>query len=112
MTTLSTWLGSGLLLAGLLAAPLGLQAQGKSQKMTVDDIALKNYSLSMSNMRKLRDAMVEMQAYAKAHPDEADKWDTGDDDSKTLNRRSPRSARFRRRGRCWPRWGSPRAITS
>ena len=85
MTTLSTRLGSGLLLAGLLAAPLGLQAQGKSQKMTVDDIALKNYSLSMSNMRKLRDAMVEMQAYAKAHPDEADKWDTGDDDSKTLN---------------------------
>ena len=85
--TRSRRLASGFLLAGLLAAPLALQAQGKTQKVTADDIALRQYTLSMVNMTKLRNAMLEMQAYVKAHPNETDKWDTGDDDSKTLDQK-------------------------
>jgi hypothetical protein len=78
--SLSRRCASGALLAGLMLAPLALHAQGsKKQTVTADDIALRQYTLSMSNLQKLRQAMLNLKAYVKAHPGDTT-WDAGADD--------------------------------
>lgn len=64
----------------LLPAPSALQAQG-SRAPSADDVALRGYVLTMGNLQKLKQSMLNLKAWAATHPDAADSLGSGDDDS-------------------------------
>ncbi len=69
----------------LMLAPPALQAQG-ARAPSADDAALRGYVLTMGNLQKLKQSMLNLKAWVAAHPDAADSLGSGDDDgsSQTL----------------------------
>ncbi|HET8648786.1 MAG TPA: hypothetical protein VFL95_02000 [Gemmatimonadales bacterium] len=95
--------------AGITCAVLAVAppvAGQSAHKMTADDIALKNYTLTMDKLEKLRDAMVNMKAYMMAHPEDSTKWaDQESNDNESLlemaarmDKIPPMRAAFRKAG--------------
>lgn len=68
-----------------LMAPVALHAQATTAS-SADDIALRQYTLTMGKLQKLKQIMLNLQAYAKAHANEADSLDdnVGDNGDETL----------------------------
>lgn len=100
---------AALAFAGITCAVLAVappMAGQSAHKMTADDIALRNYTLTMDKLEKLRDAMLNMKAYIMAHPEDSTKWDdqaSHDDESllQTADRMDkipPMKAAFRKAG--------------
>lgn len=78
----SVTLRRGLLVLALavpLFAPATLRAQ-RSGTMSADDVALRGYTLTLANLQKLKQSMVNLKAYIKTHPDAADEMGDSDDD--------------------------------
>ena len=77
---------SQLLLAGaVLLAPQGLRAQHAAESAS-SSRAIRSYTLTMAHLAELKQAGINMQNYAKAHPDEAQKWtDASDNDDGTID---------------------------
>ena len=67
-----------LVTALLVPAAVAAQEQGTAQQPTADDVALRNYQLTMDNLRKLKATMLEMKAWDQAHPGSAPSAWSGD----------------------------------
>ncbi len=76
-----------LVIAALAVAPLSVHAQHASgHTMSADDRALHSYTLTMDHLRKLKQVALNLVAYEKAHPDEAQKYeDMSESDDATLD---------------------------
>jgi hypothetical protein len=64
----------------LLLSPSALRAQA-TRAPSADDAALRGYVLTMGNLQKLKQSMLNLKAWVAAHPDAADSLGSGDDDS-------------------------------
>jgi hypothetical protein len=72
----------GALALAVLLAPAALQAQGTQ---SADDVALRGYTLTMANMEKLRQTMLNLKSYMMAHQDDTTSMEPeGDDSNVTL----------------------------
>lgn len=77
---------SQLLFAGfVLLAPQGLRAQPGTNSSGAN-AAIRSYALTMAHLAELKQAGINMQNYAKAHPAEAQKWtDASDNGGGTID---------------------------
>jgi hypothetical protein len=69
----------GALALVILLAPAALRAQA-TKATSADDVALRGYTLTMGNLQKLRQTMLNLKAWMIAHPEAVDSIDSSNDD--------------------------------